>query len=115
MGSIFLPEEARGAGQLAATGLQLLFLKHGRDAEIQADALGARYAVQAGWAPSGVPDMLAMLARLDEIADCGVVPGWLGTHPAPARRPCSRGSWGRCNAVMAARRSPMAAGRSITT
>ena len=84
--SIFVPE-ARPFGGLAENALGLLFLKHGRDAERQADSLGAQYSARTGWDPSGVAGMLNTLARLDEAAGSRKgVPNWLSTHPAPADR-----------------------------
>jgi predicted Zn-dependent protease len=84
--SIFLPA-TRGVGQLAESGLGLLFLKYGREDELQADRLGAQYAAQNGWDPEGVQDMLRTLARLDETAtDRKGVPNYLSTHPQPADR-----------------------------
>jgi predicted Zn-dependent protease len=84
--SIFLPA-TRGYGQLAESGLGLLFLKYGREDELQADRLGAQYAAQNGWDPEGVQDMLRTLARLDETAtDKRGVPNYLSTHPQPADR-----------------------------
>lgn len=85
LGSIFFPE-AQAYTQAASAGLGLLFLKHGRDDERQADRLGVGYAAAAGWDPSGVADMLRTLARLNEIEQPNGVPGWLATHPAPADR-----------------------------
>ena len=86
LSSIFFPG-TRGYGQLASSGLGLLFLKYGRDDELQADRLGAQYAAQNGWDPQGVQDMLTTLARLDENAtDKRGVPNYLSTHPQPADR-----------------------------
>ncbi len=82
---IFVPE-SRAFGGLADSGLGLLFLKYGRDAELQADRLGAEYAAKNGWDPEGVPDLLNTLARLDEAAETKGVPNYLSTHPAPADR-----------------------------
>jgi predicted Zn-dependent protease len=83
---IFVPE-ARPYGGIAQDALGLLFLKHGRDAERQADALGADYSARSGWDPSGVAGMLNTLARLDQASGSRRgVPNWLSTHPAPADR-----------------------------
>jgi predicted Zn-dependent protease len=83
---IFVPE-ARPYGGLAENALGLLFLKHGRDAERQADTLGVEYATRTGWDPAGVAGMLNTLARLDEAGGSRKgVPNWLSTHPAPADR-----------------------------
>jgi predicted Zn-dependent protease len=84
--SIFVPE-SRPFGGLAESGLSLLFLRYGRDAERQADGLGAEYTARGGWDPGGVAGMLRALARLDEASGARRgVPNWLSTHPAPADR-----------------------------
>lgn len=84
--SIFVPE-ARPLQGVAETALGVLFLKHGRDDERQADQLGVEYTAKTGWDPSGVAGMLQTLARLDEASGSRRgVPNWLSTHPAPADR-----------------------------
>jgi len=86
LGSIFVPA-VRQFGGLAETGLGLLFLKYGRDDELQADALGVRYTARSGWDPGGVAGMLNTLDHIaDESADRRGVPNWLSTHPAPEDR-----------------------------
>jgi len=86
LGGIFVPA-VRQFGGLAETGLGLLFLKYGRDDELQADALGVRYTARSGWDPGGVAGMLGTLDRIaDESADRRGVPNWLSTHPAPEDR-----------------------------
>jgi predicted Zn-dependent protease len=83
---VFVPA-ARPFGQLSEQALGLLFLKYGRDDELQADSLGARYAVTGGWDPAGVPGMLSTLGRLAEASgDRKGVPNWLSTHPDPLDR-----------------------------
>ena len=84
--SIFVPE-ARPVQGIAEQALGVLFLKYGRDDELQADRLGVQYTGKTGWNPAGVAGMLRTLARLDE-ADGSRrgVPNWLSTHPAPADR-----------------------------
>ncbi len=64
----------------------LLFLKFGRDDEIQADRLGAEYAADGGWHPEGVADMLSTLGRISEVSDRRGIPNWLSTHPEPDAR-----------------------------
>ena len=84
--SIFVPE-ARPFQNLTETALSVLFLKYGRDDELQADQLGVKYASGTGWDPSGVAGMLTTLARLDEASGSRRgIPNWLSTHPAPADR-----------------------------
>ena len=84
--SIFVPE-ARPFQGVAETALGVMFLKHGRDDELQADRLGVQYTGKTGWNPAGVAGMLRTLARLDEASGSNRgVPNWLSTHPAPADR-----------------------------
>ena len=64
---IFVPA-ARPFGELSGQALGVLFLKYGRDDEIQADQLGARYESTLGWDPAAVPAFLSTLGRLDEAA-----------------------------------------------
>src|SRR5688572_3113707 len=83
---IFVPA-ARPFGDVAGQALGVLFLKYGRDDELQADELGARYEAVNGWDPAGVPAFLSTLGRLDEAAgDRRGVPNWLSTHPDPLLR-----------------------------
>lgn len=87
LASIFFPG-ARPFGDLASTGLGLLFLKYSRDDELQSDRLGAEYAARGGWDPDGVAGMLRTLSRLDETSgsDRRGTPNWLATHPEPSAR-----------------------------
>jgi predicted Zn-dependent protease len=85
LGAIFSPYARAGAG-LASTGLGLLFLKHGREDELQADRLGAEYEAKNGWDPEGLQNMLRTLARIDEQSDRRGTPNYLSTHPASADR-----------------------------
>ncbi len=69
--------------QVAGSGLQVLFLKFGRDDEAQSDELGFRYMVEAGYDPRGATDMFEMLGRL---SGGGRLPEWQSTHPDPENR-----------------------------
>ena len=82
--SIFVPG-TQPFTQVGSAGLSVLFLKHGRDAELEADRLGVEYGAAAGWDPSGVPRFLSTLARVDALSEDGV-PNWLSTHPNPGAR-----------------------------
>ena len=83
---VFVPA-ARPFGQLSETALGVLFLRYGREDELQSDQLGANYSVSGGWDPAGVPGMLSTLGRLDEAAgDRKGVPNFLSTHPEPLAR-----------------------------
>lgn len=83
--SILVPE-VRPLIDVASTGADVLFLKFGRDAELQADALGAQYTADGGWDPDEVPVFLTTLARIADVTDRSGVPNWLSTHPPPANR-----------------------------
>ncbi len=82
--SIFVPQTAPFA-DLSSLGLSALFLKYGRDDELESDRLGVEYAAGAGFDPSGVPRFLGTLARVSALSERGV-PNWLSTHPEPASR-----------------------------
>jgi predicted Zn-dependent protease len=85
LAGIFVPQ-TRPFGQLAEGGLGLLFLRYGRDDELESDRLGAGYAAKTGWSPRAVPDFLTTLARISEATDRRGVPNWLSTHPMPEDR-----------------------------
>jgi predicted Zn-dependent protease len=83
---IFVPA-ARPFGDISAQAIGVLFLKYGRDDELQADSLGARYIATLGWDPAAIPGFLTTLGRLDEAqGDRRGVPNWLSTHPEPLAR-----------------------------
>lgn len=72
-------------GQLASAGMNLMFLKFGRDDESQADELGFRYMLDGGWDVRAMPRVFDTLDRVGEAAGPGL-PEWLSTHPNPANR-----------------------------
>jgi predicted Zn-dependent protease len=72
-------------GDLAGQSLGLLFLKFGRDDEIQADDLGFKYMLSAGYSPLEMAEMFRTLERLGGGGE-GRVPEWLSTHPDPGNR-----------------------------
>lgn len=77
--------ELQRFGNLAGQGLGLLFLKFGRDDEIQADELGFRYMVSGGYQPREMAEMFQTLQRLGGDRQ-GRVPEWMSTHPDPGNR-----------------------------
>lgn len=81
-----LSEEFAEYGGLAETGLGILFLKHSRDDERQADDLGLRYLDRGGYDPRPMPDVFLMLKRASEAAGAQAAPGWLSTHPDSENR-----------------------------
>jgi len=85
LGMVLVPE-LRSFNDLAGTGLGLLFLKYGRDAERQADQLGFRYAFEQNYDVSEMADVFQALQRSSELAGQSAVPGWLATHPSEAER-----------------------------
>ena len=84
LASIFVPG-VRPFSDLASAGLGTLFLKYGRDDELESDRLGVEYASKAGWDPEAVPRFLQTLSRLDAMSERGL-PNWLSTHPDPGSR-----------------------------
>jgi predicted Zn-dependent protease len=85
IGSILSSDIAK-FGQLASTGLGLLFLKYGRDAENQADQSGLRYALQENYDVREMPKVFQTLGRMSQAGGGGRLPEWLSTHPDPESR-----------------------------
>src|SRR6185503_10919719 len=82
--SIFVPG-TRPFADLSSTGLSVLFLKHSRADELEADRLGVEYGSSIGFDPAGVPRFLATLDRVDKLSERGIH-NWLSTHPDPGIR-----------------------------
>ncbi len=86
VGSILSPDLAQ-LGQVAGAGLQLLFLKFGRDAERQADELGFKYMTAQRYDPREMAHVFTTLERSSaQQGQGGRVPEWLSTHPDPGGR-----------------------------
>lgn len=85
-GMLLGPEQLQGALGAASVGLQLLFLKFGRDDESQADDLGLRYMTAADYDAREMPGVFTMLGRVSAAGGAGRVPEWLSTHPNPDNR-----------------------------
>jgi predicted Zn-dependent protease len=86
VGAILAPEMAQAFGNLAQAGVQLMFLKYGRDDERQADSLGFRYSGHIESNPRGFVEMFDMLGYSSEAAGGDRLPGYLSTHPDPEER-----------------------------
>ena len=84
-GSVISPEFAQVA-DLASTGVQLLFLKFGRDAESQSDKLGVEYSTKIGYDAREMAGFFSTLDRLSAQSGAEEVPTFLSTHPDPANR-----------------------------
>jgi predicted Zn-dependent protease len=85
LGAILSPTVAQ-FGELAAGGLQLLFLSYGRDAEREADDLGFRYAHEQGYDVREMTNVFASFARAADRVGGNSVPSWLQSHPDPENR-----------------------------
>jgi predicted Zn-dependent protease len=85
LGMVFV-DELRQFGDLASTGLQLLFLKYGRDDERQADELGFRYALQEGYDVREMAEVFQSLERLGAASGQSALPTWMSSHPDPGQR-----------------------------
>lgn len=83
---MILSEDVRRYGQVAGAGLQLLFLRFGRDAERQSDKLGFRYMVDQGYDPRQMASVFTTLERTSARAGGAGLPQWLSTHPDPGDR-----------------------------
>jgi predicted Zn-dependent protease len=85
VGSVLSPAIAK-YGQVAGAGLGLMFLKYGRDDEIQSDQLGFRYALAGGYDTRQMVNVFQMLQRAEQMAGGGRLPEWQSTHPDPGNR-----------------------------
>jgi predicted Zn-dependent protease len=85
LGVIVSPEFGRFA-DLAGTGLSLLFLKHGRDDESQADQLGFRYMLDQQYDVREMENVFAALQASGELSGRSAVPSWLASHPSEPDR-----------------------------
>jgi len=79
-------EDFRRYAGLAGQGVNLLFLKFGRDDENQADTLGLRYMTRAGYDPYEMPKVFGTLDRMSRSEGLRATPQWLSTHPDPGNR-----------------------------
>ena len=86
LGQILVPQ-TQALGGLAESGMSLLFLKYGRDAERQADDLGFRYALNENYDVREMADVFEALQRATSGQQQeGKLPGWLATHPGEPER-----------------------------
>ncbi len=83
-GSI-LSDRVAQFGNVLGAGAGLLFLKFGRDDEVEADALGFRYALEQRYDPREAQKVFMTLSRLSG-EEGSRVPEWASTHPDPGNR-----------------------------
>lgn len=86
LGAIALGDQAGALLPAASAGMQLFFLKYGRDHERQSDQLGLRYMTRAGYEPDEMVSMFRTLSRSSRAAGGSRIPEWLSTHPSPENR-----------------------------
>jgi predicted Zn-dependent protease len=84
-GMVLLPNLAQ-FGDVAGGGMQLLFLRYGRDAERQADDLGFLYTLSKGYDVRDMVNVFAALQRIGEASGQSPLPSWLATHPGAGER-----------------------------
>jgi predicted Zn-dependent protease len=85
LGSIISPTIGQ-FGDLAAGGLQVLFLSYSRDHERQADDLGYGYALAQDYDVRQMVKVFAVLQQSASLAGRSPVPNWMASHPNPAER-----------------------------
>lgn len=74
-------------GDLASTGLQLLFLKFSRDHETQSDELGVQYSSKLGYDAHEMASFFNTLGRLSAGEDGSQrIPTFMSSHPDPGDR-----------------------------
>jgi predicted Zn-dependent protease len=77
-------EEFAQFSDSATTGASLLFLKYGRDAEIQSDKLGVEYSTKTGYDAHEMAAFFGTLQRMRGSSES--LPVFLSTHPDPGDR-----------------------------
>lgn len=86
IGAMVVSEDLRNFGDEAAAGLQLLFLKYGRDDETQSDQLGVEYSSKVGYDAREMAGFFNTLKKASDRAGGGSLPTFLSTHPDPGDR-----------------------------
>ncbi|OAV43853.1 M48 family metalloprotease [Lewinella sp. 4G2] len=85
IGGMVLSPEIAAQGQSLMQGMQLLFLKFGRDAESQSDRLGVKYSTAIGYDAAEMAGFFSTLDRLSGGAE-NRAPTFTSTHPDPLDR-----------------------------
>ncbi len=86
IGGMVLAPAVAQYGEQAMQGMQLLFLKFGRDDERQSDELGVEYSSAIGYDAAEMADFFQTLQREQQGNGAAAVPDFLSTHPNPAAR-----------------------------
>lgn len=69
--------------QIAQTVANMRVMKYGRDDELESDALGIRFMIEAGYNPE---EMIGVMDILAKASKGGSQPEFMSTHPAPENR-----------------------------
>ncbi|MEB3357401.1 MAG: M48 family metallopeptidase [Synechococcales bacterium] len=77
------PDQGRQAAILAQAVQQLISLQYSRGDELESDRLGLQFITSAGYDPTG---LLELMAILSEAAEGAQPPEFLSTHPHPRSR-----------------------------
>lgn len=85
IGGMILSPELATMGESVMQGLQLLFLKHSRDAESQSDQLGVEYSTLIGYDAKEMAGFFSTLDRLSGGSE-NRIPTFMSTHPDPLNR-----------------------------
>ncbi|PHI18365.1 peptidase M48 [Lewinellaceae bacterium SD302] len=85
IGGMILSPTLASQGESLMQGMQLLFLKYGRDDESQSDELGVEYSTMVGYDAKEMAGFFTTLDRLTGGAE-NRTPTFLSTHPDPANR-----------------------------
>ena len=85
IGGMILSPELANQGETLMQGMQLLFLKYGRDAESQSDGLGVKYSTEIGYDSKEMAGFFNTLDKLSGGAE-NRAPSFLSTHPDPLNR-----------------------------
>ncbi len=86
LAGMVISPEFRQFADLANTGVSLLFLKFGRDAERQSDLLGVAYSTKVGYDAQQMAGFFSTLQKMSEQSGSEPVPTFMSTHPHPQDR-----------------------------
>lgn len=85
VGAMIASEDFRQFADAASQGMQLLFLKFGRDDESQSDLLGVEYSTKIGYDAHKMADFFNTLKKMSESSGQSI-PTFMSTHPDPGQR-----------------------------
>lgn len=81
---VLLSDGHSNAGaQIAGMVANMRVMKYGRDDELESDALGVRFLIEAGYNPEAMIGVMDILAKASSSSQ---QPEFMSTHPAPANR-----------------------------